>query len=81
MAEKVKPKARSAASRVIAQPLDEGDWVEYGNTVEIKTHKGSYWPKMSAGSKVRPGETAQDALERIVDFVNSNLMEAAEALK
>jgi hypothetical protein len=81
---RIKPKARSAAAQSLPKPPDplgEGDHIEYGNTMEVKTRSGSFWPKIAVSSKVRPGETGEEALERLVDFVNTNLAEQVEALK
>ena len=57
-------------------PLDPGDRIEYALTVEIKhPRKGSFWPKMGAASHVRPGETGEQALGRLVAFVTAQLDE------
>lgn len=76
-------KKPSAASKMVTipEPLDDGDTIEYGNTGEIRSHSGNFWPKVTATTKVRPGETSQDALDRIAEFVNDNLAEAMAALK
>lgn len=85
---KIKPRAKSAAALAVVkkrthspEPLDEGDWIEYGNTAEVKTRSGGFWPKISVGGRIRPGETADEALERMVEFVTTNLAEQSQALK
>ena len=79
---RIKPKIRSAAERMPKPPppLDEGDWIEYGNTVEVKTRNVTAWPKIACGTKIRPGESPEDALSRIVEFVSANLSEQVENL-
>lgn len=50
--------------------LDEGDTIEIGITVEVKhPRKGSIWVKSGASGTIRPGETPDDARDRIKDFV------------
>lgn len=71
---------RSAAARAAIpeppSPLDEGDTIEFGMTVEYKhPRKGAFWPKFSVSGKVRPGETPEQAKERLVAFVLEGIQE------
>ena len=80
---RIRPKHRSAAARILPEAppaLDEGDWIEYGNTVEVKTRNVTAWPKVAVGSKVRPGETPEEAMARIVEFVSGQLSQQVQAL-
>lgn len=75
---------RPSAARQAVQKrsLDEGDWVEYGLTIEFKNSKNaSFWPKASAGSTVREGETADEAMGRVVEFVTDLLNEQVAVLR
>lgn len=82
---KVRAKAKTAAATVVprpGEPLDEGDTIEFGDTVEIRNRSGNnHWPKVTCTSRIRPGETAQDAMDRIAGFVADNLAEVASALQ
>ena len=50
-------------------PLSPGDHVEFSTTFEAKVPKGgSFWVKVGAATSVRPGESADEAFERIADF-------------
>lgn len=76
MAEAVRKirKPSIAAQRLKAPALNEGDTVDYGLTVEVKhPRKGSFWPKMAATSTVRPGETGDAAMDRVMEFVARHL--------
>lgn len=67
----VKPRAKTAAaSQVVRPPLDEGDLIEFSVTAEVKNRQGrSFWVKGGAAGRIRPGETASAAKDRISGFV------------
>lgn len=74
----VKPKVKKRVGPPIQTEsrdlLNEGDVVEYGATVEIKHgRKGSFWPKVTVMTTVRPGETGEDAFGRAASFVHQAL--------
>lgn len=79
MRAKIKPKAGAALPA--PEPLDEGDLIEFGMTVEYKhPRKGSYWPKFGSHTRIRPGETAEEAKDRLVAFVMDEINAQIKAL-
>lgn len=51
-------------------PLDVGDTIEIAVTSEVKNKRGlSLWIKAGVVSSVRPGETSEEAVNRVTDFV------------
>lgn len=76
--------ATKPAVKVAKPPklLDEGDTVEYSMTVQFKhARKGDYWIKMGASTAVRPGETEEDAKDRVVAFVVDGIEDQITELK
>lgn len=58
------------ARKSIAQPTSPGDQIEFGLTVEVTTKRGAkVWAKAGLVSEHRPGETTQQAVDRIEGFV------------
>lgn len=61
--------------------LSPDDEVEYGMTIEVSVGPGQKaWPRFGVRSKVRDGETASQARERIVSYVDRHLDEIIEEL-
>lgn len=82
---KPRPKITPERKPVVKPPpalLDEGDTVEYGLTTQFKhPRKGDYWIKMGATSTVRPGETEEEAMDRLVQFVVGGIDDQIAELK
>jgi hypothetical protein len=57
-----------------APSLYEGDTIEFGITGEIKHPKhGNFWAKTGGTTTIRPGETAEQAKQRLAAFCISFL--------
>ena len=73
-----RPKARVVRTASAVSPkapkrkleeLSEGDTLEFGATVEVKRRGLSFWPKASATTTIRPGESVEDAKARLTNVV------------
>lgn len=58
--------------------LSEDDWVTCGVTHNIKINGDDAWPKFEAGSRVRPGETPDEAYKRLSEYVNNKAIAMSE---
>jgi hypothetical protein len=56
--------------------LYAGDQITVGMTHEIKVGRDSSWVKYEAITKLRPGESAEDARSRAIGHVNESVMRA-----
>ena len=56
--------------------LFQGDQIIVGVTHEITINRDRSWVKYEAKTRVRPGETAEDARTRAIGHVNVSVMEA-----
>lgn len=59
-----------------AYQLFEGDQITVGVTHQIEVGRDRSWVKYEATTRLRPGETTQDAETRAVGHVNKAVMEA-----
>lgn len=75
-APRAKPKPRTArtVSQLDAGPLAPGDTYEAGLSVYVKQQGLEAWVKAGVISKVRDGETADEARSRVDDFVSDSVM-------
>jgi len=62
-----------------AYELWEGDSILVGMTHEVSVGRDKSWIKYEANTKIRPGETAEDARTRAIRHVNASVMEAVHA--
>lgn len=62
------------------EPLSPGDRIEFSLTAGIKKRGGDYWVKVGAETVIRPGETADEAHDRINIFVIDKLDDATSQL-
>lgn len=58
--------------------LVEGDSVTAGMTHEISVNRDKSWIKYEVTSKVRPGESTDDARTRVIDHVSESVMQAVD---
>lgn len=61
-----------------AYELNFGDQITVGVTHEISINRDKSWVRYEAVTKVRPGETAEDARTRAIGHVNVSVMEAVK---
>jgi len=59
-------------------PLDAGDVIEYGATMELGPPGEKVWLKYSVSSTVRPDETSEQAHQRVTDFVETKISEKCQ---
>ena len=57
--------------------LTAGDRIEYGVTHEITVDGEKAWVKYGVNSSIGEGETAEQATERLVGFVNAVVVQSA----
>lgn len=71
----VRPGQRAARAKAQAKPqLYEGDEIEFGITGEIKHPRhGNFWARTGGKTVIRPGETAEQAKQRLAAFCISFL--------
>lgn len=61
--------------------LMPGDNVEYSLSCQIKTRqKTDVWVKMGVSSTVQEDETADDAMSRVIHYVQNNIDEQIDEL-
>lgn len=61
--------------------LIAGDTVEYSLSCQVRTRQRTdVWVKMGVASSVQEGETADEALSRIVNYVQTNIDEQIDEL-
>lgn len=78
---KLPSKDRDVHEEVRTGALSPDDEVEYGMTIEVSLAPGQKaWPRFGVRSKVRDGETASQARERIVSYVDRHLDQIIEEL-
>ena len=58
-----------------AYELFAGDRITVGVTHQIEIGRDKSWVKYEAATKVRPGESAEDARTRAIGHVNVSVME------
>jgi hypothetical protein len=58
-----------------AYELYAGDQITVGVTHEISVNRDKSWVKYEAVTKLRPGESAEDARTRAIGHVNQSVME------
>jgi len=63
-----------------AYELFAGDSILVGVTHEISVGRDKSWVKYEATTKLRPGETADDARSRAVGHVNESVMSTVAAV-
>jgi hypothetical protein len=55
-------------------PLDVGDTFSYRVSMQVEFEdRTQAWVGMESGTTVRAGETAQDATDRLVEFIHGQL--------
>ncbi len=59
--------------------LSDDDWMTCGVTHTIEVNGDQSWPKFEVGTRIRPGETPEDAFRRITQFVETKAMAWADA--
>ena len=64
------------SSKSSENAIDPGDSVEMSITHQIKIGRESAWIKTGIITKVREGESGEQASKRASDFVNKQVMEA-----
>lgn len=64
-----RPSAAGLAAKKARAPMDEGDTIEVGYTAAIKQRGQEFWVKAGAVGHIRPGESPDDATDRIQEFV------------
>jgi hypothetical protein len=69
---------RLAPGKEKAPALQADDWITVGVTHTIEVSGDMSWPKIEMGSRVRPGETADEAYERVSEYVMAKGIEYAE---
>ena len=62
-------------------PLSPGDRIEIGISGEVNGALGKLWPRFGVTSQVREGEAAEEAVERVSDYVMQTFDENVEAVK
>jgi hypothetical protein len=62
-----------------AYELFSGDSILVGVTHELSVGRDKSWVKYEATTKVRPGESGDDARTRAVGHVNQSVMKVVEA--
>lgn len=61
--------------------LMPGDTVDYSLSCQVKTRqKTDVWVKMGVTSTVQDGETADDAMSRVIGYVQNNIDEQIDEL-
>jgi len=73
----VKLKTSQVAPIVTHEALDEGDTIAVTVTHQINIQGDNSWVKYEATSKVRPGETTDEADERLLTHVSTTSVKLA----
>lgn len=60
--------------------LTEDAWITCGTTHQIKVDGDDSWPKVEMGDKIKPGESPDEAFERISTYVTDKSIELAEKI-
>ena len=78
----IKKKASPGQSvRKVVEPIAPGDSVEYSISVEVRGPHGTSWVKAGVISTVRAGETTAAAERRVTEYVESTVVQKADAIR
>lgn len=58
--------------------MNPGDTIEIGVTHEVQINGDKAWIKLGVNSTVQPKETADEAIARVTDLVNTKVIEVIE---
>jgi broad specificity phosphatase PhoE len=69
-----KVRRKTAAAPPKRQLLNEGDLIEFSVTVEVtNTRNQKFWFKGGGTTQVQPGETGEEARDRLEQFVTEGV--------